>query len=128
MLHLLADPNTQDYDIIAIQELWRNPSIPTTLSSHQSGFHLLFHPNRDTRVCFYINDTIDPDYWEVEYPSADMCTLKIRMKIRNTSNVIHIYNVYNPSPIFYSSIDSPSTLATLKRQLIAEISHFTGRL
>ena len=123
MLPLLADPKTQDYDIIAIQEPWRNPSIPTTLSSHQSGFHLLYRPNGDTGVCFYINDTIDPDSWEVEYPSADMCTLKIRMKIGTTSDVIHIHNVYNPSPISYSSIDSPSTLAKVKRQLIAETNH-----
>ena len=123
MLPLLADPNTQDYDIIAIQEPWRNPSIPTTLISYQSGFHLLYRPNRDTRVCFYINNTIDPDSWEVEYRSADMCTLKIRMKIGNTSDVIHIHNMYNPSPISYSSIDSPSTLATVKRQLIAETKH-----
>ena len=61
MLPLLADQNTQDYDIIATQEPWRNPSIPITLSSHQSRFHLLYRLNGDTRVCFYINDTIDPD-------------------------------------------------------------------
>ena len=128
ILPLLADPNTQDYDIIAIQEPWRNPSIPTNLSSHPSGFHLLFRPNRDTRVCFYINDTIDPDSWEAEYPSADICTLKVRMKTGNTSKVIHIHNVYNPSPISYSSIECPSTLATVKRQLIAVTTHFTGRL
>ena len=75
-------------------------------------------------MCFYINDTIEPDSWEVEYPSAIRCTLIIRMKVGNTSDVIDINNVYNPSPISYSSIDSPSTLAIVKRQLIAETKHF----
>ena len=122
MLPLLADPNTQDYDIIAIQEPWRNPFAPTTLSSHQSGFHPLYR-NGDTRVCFYINDSIDPDSWEVEFPSADMCTLIIRTKIGETSEVIHVHNVYNPSPASYSSIDSPSTLPIVKRQLTTGSNH-----
>ena len=123
MLPLLADPNTQDYDIIAIQEPWRNPFAPTTLSSHQSGFHLLYRPNGDTRVCFYINDSIDPDSWEVEFPSADMCTLIIRTKIGETAEVIHVHNVYNPSPASYSSIDSPSTLPIVKHQLTTGSNH-----
>lgn len=56
MIPLLADPRTQTYNIIAIQEPWRNPSAPTSLSPHQSGFHLLYKLGGDTRVCFYIND------------------------------------------------------------------------
>ena len=123
MLPLLADPNTQDYDIIAIQEPLCNPFAPTTLSSHQSGFHLLYRPNGDTRVCFYINDSIDPDSWEVEFLSADMCALIIRTKIGETSEVIHVHNVCNPSPASYSSIDSPSTLPIVKRQLTTRSNH-----
>ena len=61
MIPLLAEKSIQDYDIIAIQEPWRNPFAPTTLSSHQSGFHLLYHPGGDIRVCFYINNVIDPE-------------------------------------------------------------------
>ena len=122
-LPLLADPNTQDYDIIAIQEPWRNPSALTTLSPHQSGFHLLYRPSGETRVCFYISDSIDPDSWEVKFPSPDMCTLIIRTKIGETSEVIHIHNVYNPSPASYSSVDCPSTLPTVKRQLTAGVKH-----
>ena len=75
MIPLLADSNIQDYDIIAIQEPWRNPHAATTLSPHQSGFHLLYRPGGDTRVCFYINDKIDPESWKVEFPTADICTL-----------------------------------------------------
>lgn len=60
MIPLLADKNIQDYDIIAIQELWCNPFAPTTLSSHQNSFHFLYQPEGDTHVCFYINDAINP--------------------------------------------------------------------
>lgn len=48
MIPLLANPRTQEYDIIAIQEPWRNPTVPTTLNSHQSGFHLLYRPDGNT--------------------------------------------------------------------------------
>ena len=90
MIPLLADTKTQDYDIIAIQEPWRNPSAPTSLSSHQSGFHLLYCPGGDARVCFYVNDLIDTDSWEVEFTSADMCTLKIKTYTEGVMETIHI--------------------------------------
>lgn len=59
MIPFLADPRIQNYDIIAIQEPWRNPLAPTILSAYQCGFHLLYRPGGDTRVCFYINEAID---------------------------------------------------------------------
>lgn len=119
MISLLADSRLQDYDIIAIQEPWKNPFGATTLSSHQSGFHLLYKPEGDTRVCFYINESIDPDSWEIEYPSADFCTLKIKIHNGNLNGQIYIHNVYNPSPTSYSSTESLSTLLEIERALSA---------
>lgn len=119
MVPLLADPKRQDYDIVAIQEPWKNPFGATTLSSHRSGFHLLYRPGGDTRVCFYVNEKIDPNSWEVEYPSADLCTLKIQVQSGNAKELIYIHNVYNPSPASYSSTESPSTLPEVKRALNA---------
>ena len=123
MIPLLADQRVQNYDVIAIQEPWRNPNGPTTLSSFQSGFHLLYRPGGDTRVCFYINEKIDPESWEIEFPSSDICTLKIKIKEQENEKTMHIHNVYNPSPISYSSIDSPSSIPILSRQLAAEAEH-----
>ena len=123
MIPLLADQNTQDYDIIAIQEPWRNPSAPTTLSSHQNGFHLLYRPGGDTRVCFYINDSINLESWEVEFPSANMCTLKITTHVNGAPELVHIHNVYNLSPASYNSVDSPSTFSVIRNQLDAEAHH-----
>ena len=46
-------------------------------------------------------------------------------KNQRTKNekTMHIHNVYNPSPISYSSIDSPSSIPILSRQLAAEAEH-----
>jgi hypothetical protein len=117
MIPLLADSRIKDFDIIAIQEPWRNPSGPTTLSSSQSGFHLLYRPGGDTRVCFYVNEKINPNSWEVNYPSADMISLTMQVLIENRSEMIHIHNIYNPSPLSYSSTESPSVLPEVRRHL-----------
>ena len=122
MIPLLADPRTQEYDIIAVQEPWRNPHAATTLSSYQSGFHLLYRPGGDTKVCFYVNDRIDPDSWDVSYPSADLCSLAIKVG-NGPPDLINIHNVYNPSPASYSSTDSPSTVPIAKQQLQNEREH-----
>ena len=74
MIPLLANKNVQNYNIIAIQELWRNSSAPTMLSFYQSGFHFLYQPAGDTCVCFYINIAINPESWKVEFPSPNMST------------------------------------------------------
>ena len=117
MIPLLADPRTQNYDIIAVQEPWRNPNVPTTLNSYQSGFHLLYRPGGDTRVCFYVNANINPSSWDVEYPSADICTLTITVHTGITAKTINIHNIYNPSPTSYTSTNSPSTIPTAAQQL-----------
>ena len=123
MIPLLADPRVQEYDVIAIQEPWRNPNMPTTLSSHQSGFHLLYRPGGDTRVCFYINDKINPSSWEVSYPSRDMCSLALSVHTEGKTKLIHIHNVYNPSPISYSSTNSPSTIPEAQHSLESDGEH-----
>ena len=74
-------------------------------------------------MCFYINDSIDPDSWEGEFPSADMNTLKIETSTEGVAEVIHIQNVYNPSPSSYSSTDSPSTLSTARSMLTQGVHH-----
>lgn len=119
IISLLADPRIQHYDIVAIQESWRNPQMTTTISSHWSGFHLLYRAENDTKVCFYINKKIDPDSWKVEFVSADMCTLKLKICNDGLEEMIHVHNVYNPSPASQSSTNSSSTLPTLSYALDA---------
>ena len=123
MVPLLADERLQEYDILAIQEPWKSNFVPTSYNPRDSGFHLLFRPGGDTRVCFYINTRIDPERWEVEYPSPDMCSLKIQVKNGNDYKLINIHNVYNPSPISHTSTHSPSTLETARHGLTTEGEH-----
>jgi hypothetical protein len=118
MISLLTDSNTQDYDIIAIQKLWRNLFASTSLSLHQCEFHLLYRLERDTRVCFYINDKIDAENWEMKYSSTNICVLTLTVRVGDVPKTIRIHNVYNSSSISYSFRDSSSTLSNARRSLI----------
>jgi hypothetical protein len=59
IISLLIDSRIKNYDIIVIQELWRNFFDLITLSFSQSDFHLLYRSREDIRVCFYVNEKIN---------------------------------------------------------------------
>ena len=123
MIPLLHEPAIKNYDVLAIQESWKNSRIMTSLSASRSGFYLAYKLDVNTRMCFYINQNIDPQEWKVEHPSPDMNTLKLRLWSESMAKMIHIHNVYNPSSASYASTDSPSTLSMVERQLQADVEH-----
>jgi hypothetical protein len=60
---LLRDPQVHKYNILAIQELWKNPFIATTHYPAKDAFHLCYPAvsakEGPARVCFFINRRID---------------------------------------------------------------------
>ena len=82
-----------EYDILAIQEPWRNPFIDTTYHPLKEHFHLTYLADGGTRVCFYISKRIDAATWSVSYISKDIISLRIREP--RSGKVIQIVNVYN---------------------------------
>ncbi|KAK7433457.1 reverse transcriptase, partial [Colletotrichum acutatum] len=67
MATLLRDPNIDNYDIIAIQEPWRNPYSATTHHPANDRFHLCYpssEENGPARVCFFINKKLDHSRWQ----------------------------------------------------------------
>jgi hypothetical protein len=62
MATLLRDPRIQEYDVLALQEPWRNPFIPTTHNPIAHSFHVcLPNDSREApaRVCLFVNKRID---------------------------------------------------------------------
>ncbi len=119
MIFLLIDDNIQNFDVIAIQKFWRNSFVSITLSFNQSDFHLLYRFDEDMKVCFYVNDKLNTNNWNVEYFTIEICTLKMKINdLNEDSSTIHIHNVYNLSLIFYSSRDSSFTFSKTRRFLV----------
>jgi len=112
---LLQDTKIQDFDILAIQEPWRNPFIATSYNPPQSNFHLIYPSRNLTRVCLYINKRLHPDTWSVTDHSEDAQTITIKIGSQR-ERVIKIHNIYNPSPQSYSA-RTEGTLAILRNTL-----------
>jgi len=118
MATLLRDPRVAEYDVLAIQEPWRNPFMSTTHHPAKDIFHLCY-PDGDeegpARVCFFVNKRLDHCAWQFKQHTRDLCTLKIRTAEMDTpDNELIVHNVYNAPQ---NSIGRESTLPWLKAQL-----------
>ncbi|KAH7117323.1 hypothetical protein EDB81DRAFT_915985 [Dactylonectria macrodidyma] len=60
LVNLFQGPRVLKYDILAIQEPWRNRFIATMYHPLKSHFQLPYLDNAATRVCFYISKRMDP--------------------------------------------------------------------
>ena len=90
---LFQNSKTLEYDILAIQEPWRNPFISTTYHPLKTHFQLTYLDDATTRVCFYVNKRIDPSTWSVSYITKDIIALEIANSTMTSK--LRILNVYN---------------------------------
>jgi len=74
---LFQDRWISEYDVLAIQEPWRNPVIATSYHPLKTHFHLTYFDDKETRVCFYINKQIDASTWNVSFITKDIIVLEI---------------------------------------------------
>jgi exonuclease III len=98
---LLRDPKIQEYDILALQEPWRNLFTSTTYNPISHSFHLCFPKDSKespARVCFFVNRKLDPNSWRFTEYTRDLTMLDITIQTPNANTIskIVIYNVYNP--------------------------------
>ena len=87
MASMLRDPQTWEYDILAIQEPWRNPfSVSTHLC--RDHFHLTYPTYQDpklghTRVCFFMNTHLNRAQWTFKEHFKDLVTLDLHYTENN---------------------------------------------
>jgi hypothetical protein len=110
MAALLRDRKTINYDVLAIQEPWRNPFMNTTHHPIPQHFELAYYDHKETRVCFFINKRIEARRWSVTHHTPDLSTLQLRWGEEENEEIV-IHNVYNPVP---SLEPANSTLPVLR--------------
>ena len=100
MASLLRDPGIYDFDIIAIQEPWKNPYTATTHHPAKDKFHLCYptgHTEGTARVCFFINKKINQARWRFEERTRDICSIIVDPTDNQQSlERVIIHNIYNP--------------------------------
>jgi exonuclease III len=113
MATLLRDPDIGRYDILAIQEPWKNPFDTTTHHPAKDQFHLCY-PDKDqnfpARVCFFINKRLDHSRWHFREVSRDLCSLNLVLGTEEEQQIV-IHNVYNPTK---TATERGSTLSLLE--------------
>ena len=99
MAGLLRDERILEFDILAIQEPWKNPFMNTTHHPAKDRFHLcypVFGDEEPARVCFFINKKLDHTKWQFKAHTRDMCTVTLTIEDARGSASLHIHNLYNP--------------------------------
>ncbi|KAG7410379.1 hypothetical protein Forpi1262_v017601 [Fusarium oxysporum f. sp. raphani] len=122
MATLLRDPDIGRYDILAIQEPWKNPFDTTTHHPAKDQFHLCY-PDKDqtlpARVCFFINKRLDHSRWHFEEANRDLGSLNLRLGTEEEQRIM-VYNVYNPTQ---TATERGSTLPLLGKALEQSSQH-----
>jgi exonuclease III len=116
LVPLLQDTRVHEFDILAIQEPWRNPFTTTSYNPQDTPFYLAYPLKPLSRVCAYINKRIHPNSWTVTHHTEDAQTVTIRYGPDKHQRTLQVHNIYNPSPSSYSSQDQ-GTLETLRNCL-----------
>lgn len=118
MAPLLRDPKTHSFDILAIQEPWRNPYNHTTHTPNTQQFTLLY-PNEDhstARVCMFINKRLNPTKWKFTHHTTNLCSIQLQLSSQdNNLSQITVFNVYNPNT--RNTEDPTGTLSALQEAI-----------
>jgi len=95
LIGLLQDSRTAEYDIIAIQEPYRNPYDSAAYNPHNSPFHLIDYKKAGSRVNTYVNKKLPLR----TFHSKDLLSITLHIAGEPLeTRVINIHNVCNPPP------------------------------
>jgi len=107
---LFQDRWISEFEVLAIQEPWRNPRIATSYHPLKTHFQLAYLNDESTRVCFYVNKRIDASTWNVSFITKDIVVLEIiHPHLQHKVSIINVYNELGTSTLD----DLRQTISTL---------------
>ena len=112
---LMEDPRRKDFDIIAVQEPWRNTYDHAAYNPRASGFHLIDNKRADSRISIYVNKEISIGSWEEVFHSPDVATVTLRLA--GGTQVINVHNVYSPPPASHNDETGTASIIALTNAL-----------
>lgn len=101
IMSFFDNPRILTYNIIAIQEPWRNLEIFTTYHLNKNVIHLIYMKYASTKVCCYISNQIAISSWNSIHYNPDLYIIQLKVP---SLNKLHIHNIYNLISSSYSSI------------------------
>src|SRR5215475_13398691 len=113
LIGLLEDRQIARFDILAIQEPWRNRVNNEGYNPRNSPFYLIETISEKTRTAIYVNKRIPRSQISEIYKDTDLISLKMSTKKED----IYIHNLYI-EPTTHSIKDIPPILYTLRKLLL----------
>ena len=110
MIPLFEPEGIEDYDILAIQEPWRNSFQHTTNNRIGQQFELIYMPDAATRVCLLVNKKIAKAEYTHTFHNKDLISLRIQAA---DNRIVNVHNIYNPC----KGSEDASVIPSLKRAL-----------
>jgi hypothetical protein len=104
------------YDVIALQEPWKNKYVDTTYCPRSCPYHLVWPPGGG-RTCLLVNKAIPLNCWTAK-ASADYCSIELRLY----DELVTLHNYYSPSPPSQQTINWDTPLINI-RQVVARPGH-----
>jgi hypothetical protein len=120
MISLLANSQIREYDILTIQNSWRNVCVSTSYNSFSIDFHLLYKMKENVRMCFYVNTKLNVNNWSIDFVFSDMRTLKLNL---NDQRIVNIHNVHSVSSVFYASNASLFIIEMTQHRFVVDEEH-----
>ena len=90
----INDPVTAPFDVVAIQEPWKNTFGNTSVQAGSVGFDLVYPDREAARTCTYVNKRIDPNHWTATIHGPDLITVSLRTE----QGKVNVHNIYLPPP------------------------------
>jgi exonuclease III len=112
LIGLLEDYRVARFDILAIQEPWRNTFNKEGYNPRNSSFYLIEETSERIRTAIYVNKRIPRSRISEIHKEKDL----ISLRISTSKEDIYIYNVYIGSTTYLAK-DIPPILYNLKRLL-----------
>jgi hypothetical protein len=112
MISLFESEGITYFDVLAIQEPWRNLYQPTTNNRLNQHFVLHYMDSMNTRVCFFVDKRIALE--SITHRTRDLITLSFR---RQEDRFINIHNIYNPC----KSSNESNNLSLLRTALAEDV-------
>ncbi len=120
MMLFLIDSRIKKYDLLTIQESWRNVCVSTFYNSFNIDFYSLYKDIENVRTFFYVNTRLHVNHWFVNFVFDDVCI--ICLKIVN-DKWINVHNVYNVSLNFYTTRSTFAIVEIVKSRLNDDEEH-----
>lgn len=113
MASLFQDSALNSYDLLLIQEPWRNPVNHAAYNPSNSSFWSVELIDRNSRVCTYVNKRFPQQDWSEIVRSQDLISILLKVKNDTAEREILIHNVYRP-PNQTDDRTVPNTLSALQ--------------